>query len=616
MLSHRGPDGSDAWIDEASSAALAHRRLAILDLSAAAAQPLANEDGNIRLVFNGEIYNYRDLRRELEAAGHRFRSRTDSEVIVHGWEKWGTDGLLSRLRGMFAFAVWDNTRRRLLLARDRFGVKPLYLATLPGGGLAFASEAKALLAHPAIGRRPDPVGLRAYLSYGYAPAETSMFAGVHKLRAGWLLERSNTQAFERPYWELEYRPESASTSLDDAAAELRELLTEAVRLRLHADVPVGSFLSGGIDSSTVTTIASSEHPNRLATFCIAFPEMHDEDINYAKLVAGRLGTAHHERSLRGDEARDLVLRMPAVLDEPLYDPAVYPTYLVSRLARESVKVALSGTGGDEVFAGYGWLSSQLRYAAQRDRLGALAAPMEAVFSRLLPFLRGFPPGNRLPGINKILGCDQAERSFYLRGFFDAWDQRRLLADPLLRPTDVDDHLWLYRRFSRPDWPLLPRLMLHDLKALITDNELTLLDRATMAHGLEGRVPLLDHVLVERVFSFPWHYLFADGDGKRVLRAAVRSLLPEEVLRRSKYGFSPPFKRWLREGALAESAAALTRGRLVADGVISAAGVRGVLARGALRRLNKTWLLLNLEMWYRQWIRNEPAVPPGTPLNAL
>jgi asparagine synthase (glutamine-hydrolysing) len=379
---------------------------------------------------------------------------------------------------------------------------------------------------------------------------------------------------------------------------------------------VGAFLSGGIDSSTVTTIAAAEHETRLATFCIAFPEMHDQDIHYANLVASRLGTAHHERALRGDEARDLVLRMPAVLDEPLYDPSVYPTYLVSRLARESVKVALSGTGGDEVFAGYGWLSSQVGYAGQRDHLGALAAPLGAVFSRLLPLLRGFPPGNRLPGVAKILGPDQAARSFYLRGFFDAWDQRRLLDDPLLRPTELDDHLWLYRRFARPDWPLVPRLMRHDLKTLITDNELTLLDRATMAHGLEGRLPLLDHVLVERVLAYPWHYLFADGKGKRVLRAAVATLLPAEVLGRTKYGFSPPFKRWLREGALAETAAHLVRGRLVEDGVISARGMRRTLARGALRRLNKTWLLLNLEMWYRQWIRNEPAVPPGTPLNAL
>jgi asparagine synthase (glutamine-hydrolysing) len=615
---HRGPDGCGAWNDEVDSAALAHRRLAILDLSAAAAQPLANEDRTAWLVFNGEIYNFRALRAELEAKGHRFHSHTDSEVILHGWEEWGANGVVSRLRGMFAFAIWDNVRKRLLLARDRFGIKPLYLATLPGGGLAFASEARALLVHPAIGRGLDPVGLRAYLSYGYVPAETCIFSGVRKLRAGMLVEWCAGEEKERSYWELEYRPPAASLPFEEAVAELQELLAESVRLRLQADVPVGSFLSGGVDSSAVTTLAAAHYPEGFSTFCIAFPEAEDDqDAHFARRVAAHLGTRHSELSLRADEACDLLTRMPAVLDEPIADAAILPTYLVSRLARKLVTVVLSGTGGDEVFAGYGWVKSGLRYAAARGRLGPLAGPLGAVFARLVPLLRAFPPGNRLPGIAKILGATQSERAFYLRGYFDAWDQRRLLGGSGLRPTEVDDHLWLYRRFARPDWPLVPALLFHDLKSLITDNELALLDRTTMAHGLEARVPLLDHVMVERVFSLPWSYEYANGKGKKLLRAAVTPLLQPEILSRRKFGFTPPFRGWLREGGrLAAMAAALPSGRLVEDGVLSRQGLGRVLARGALRRTDKKWLLLNLEAWYRHWIRNEPAAPPGTSLAEL
>jgi asparagine synthase (glutamine-hydrolysing) len=615
-LSHRGPDGCGVWGDKASSVALAHRRLAILDLSDAAAQPIANEDGTAFLVYNGEIYNHLELRRDLERAGHRFHSRTDSEAILHGWEEWGIDGIVERLRGMFAFALWDDKARRLFLVRDRLGIKPLYVATLSNGGLAFASEAKALLAHPAIARRLDPRGVRAYLSYGYVPAEATVFAGIRKLRAGWLLEWHDGRETERRYWELEYRPQGSAPALEDAAVELRRLLAETVEMRLQADVPVGAFLSGGIDSSTVTALAAKAYPEPVSTFCVAFPEMRDEDILFARLATGALGTDHHELALREAEARTLLARLPAILDEPLYDAAVLPTYLVSRLARSHIKVVLSGTGGDEVFGGYAWVLSQVRYAEQRRRLGPFAAPLTSTFAALTPRLRRMPPWNRLPAGAKVLGATRPERSFYMRGFFDAHDQRRLLGDASLRPPDDAEHLWLYQRFARPEWPLVPALLYHDLRALIPDNELVIVDRMTMAHGLEARVPLLDHRLVEWVFSLPWEYLLDNGVNKRLLRLAAAPLLPAAIIGRRKAGFSPPFKQWVGNGRAARTRRELAATSLVSDGIVDAAGLRRTVGAGALRRPNKMWSLLNLEAWYRQWIRRDPVVPEGTPLNAL
>ncbi len=610
QLAHRGPDGQGVWIDPRGTAGLGHRRLAIIDLSTAAAQPMANEEEDLWLVFNGEVYNFRELRRQLEGEGHRFRSGTDSEVLLHGYEAWGIDGLLPRLNGMFAFALWDSKRQELHLVRDRLGIKPLYFALLPGGGLVFGSQPRALLEHPAVKRAVDPEGLQGYLAYGYVPHERTMFEGMQKLRAGHALTWRAGEYSVHRWWELRYAPQGSGSSRSSIVEAVGELIADAVRLRMVADVPVGSFLSGGVDSSTVTAHAVRHAGGGFDTFCVGFDSGGEDDVRYARLVSERLGSRHHEAVMDAATTRALLPEMAEVLDEPLYDPSALATWILAGLARRHVKVALSGTGGDEAFAGYGWFASLVRYARRRARLGPAAGPLGAVVRAAIAGLRGTSVGMRAPGALKLFGRDQTERSFHIRGFLDSWEMRRLLAGGF---ADVPEgaHLWVHERTWRPDWPLVPALLNHDLNAFLPDNCLVLLDRTTMAHGLESRVPLLDHRLVEELFHLPWEEL-SPGDGEKgLLKDAVRGLVPEEVLTRPKAGFSPPFKVWLREGDLDELHRGLLTGALAEDGVINPGFIESLLQRRALRRWNKLWMLLNLEWWYRRWIRDEkPASGPG------
>ncbi len=609
-IRHRGPDGHGVWVNAEATAGLGHRRLAIIDLSDAAAQPMASEQGDVQLVFNGEIYNFHELRRWLLAAGHVFASRTDSEVILHGYQEWGIDGVLARLRGMFAFALWDAGRGQLHLARDRIGIKPLYYAELPGGGLAFASEARALLAHPQLSPALDDDGLRSYLAYGYVAHERAIFRGIKKLRPGHALRWESGRSEVQRWWELRYDPHGPAGSRDELVAELGRLLREQVEAHMVADVRVGSFLSGGVDSSTVTALARAGAGEPLATFCVGFDVGGEDDMYYSRLVAEALGTEHHTLELGGDDARRLLPTLAEVMDEPLYDPSTLATLVLSGFARRHVKVALSGTGGDEVFAGYGWFASQVSYARKRARLGPLWAPLAGIANPLVGLLRRLPFGMRAPGALKLVGRTQPERSFLVRGFFDAFEQRRLLGRGVDAAVPGDEHLWLHQRTWRPDWPLVPAVLNHDLCSFLPDNCLVLLDRTSMAHGLEARVPLLDHGLVERVFQLPWREL-SDGDGsKRLLKEIAAQVVPEAVLTRAKSGFSPPFKTWLREGGMAAVGRELETGALAADGVIDPAFVAGLVRRHALRRWNKLWLLVVLEWWYRRWIRGEESPAPA------
>ncbi len=611
-IRHRGPDGHGVWVNSEATVGLGHRRLAIIDLSAAAAQPMTSERGDIHLVFNGEIYNFRELRRELEAAGHAFASQTDSEVIIHGYEEWGAERLLECLRGMFAFALWDSGRGQLHLARDRIGIKPLYYAELPGGGVAFASEAKALLAHPQLSAAIDDDGLRAYLAYGYVAHERSIFRGVRKLRPGHTLCWEQGRIAERRWWELRYEPRARGGSRSDLVQSLGELLREQVAAHMVADVRVGTFLSGGVDSSTVTALASTGAGSTLSTFCVGFDSGGEDDVHYSGLVAAALGTEHHILELGGDEARRLLPSLAAVMDEPLYDPSTLATLVLSGFARQRVKVALSGTGGDEVFAGYGWFASQVAYARQRAALGPLWAPLAALANPMVDLLRRLPFGMRAPGARKLVGWSQPERSFLVRGFFDSWEQRRLLGDGVDAAVPEGEHLWLHQRTWRPDWPLMPAVLNHDLCSFLPDNCLVLLDRTSMAHGLEARVPLLDHGLVEEVFRLPWQEL-SSGDGdKRLLKEIAAPVVPEAVLTRAKSGFSPPFKVWLREGGMAAVGRELQTGALAEDGIIDPRFVELLVRRRALRRWNKLWLLIVLEWWYRRWIRGEPMSSASVP----
>ncbi|NOZ77595.1 MAG: asparagine synthase (glutamine-hydrolyzing) [Acidobacteria bacterium] len=490
-LAHRGPDGEGVWTDPRGLACLGHRRLAIIDLSDAARQPMSNEDLDLWLVFNGEIYNFRKLREDLATAGHRFHSRTDSEVILHGYEEWGLDGLLPRLNGMFAFALWSSRSRQLHLVRDRLGIKPLYVAELAHGSLIFASEAKAILAHGGIPASLDSDGLQSYLAYGYVPHEQSIFHGLKKLRPGHFLSWRDGRTEVRRWWELEYEPKDTLESRADLVESVRERIADAVRARMVADVPVGSFLSGGLDSSTVTANAVHHAAKGFDTFCVGFDSGSQADLEYSRLVSGRLGTRHHVTTVTAATVRSLLPALASVLDEPLYDPSALATWLLAGFARQHVTAALSGTGGDEVFAGYGWFASQVRYARRGRRFGPAWGPIAAASRLLIAGLRRAPLGMRAPGALKVVGRSQPERSFPVRGFFDSWEQRRLLRGAFGQVPN-GSHLWLHERTWRPDWPLVPAILNHDLNAFLPDNCLVLLDRTTMAHSLEARVPLLDH----------------------------------------------------------------------------------------------------------------------------
>jgi asparagine synthase (glutamine-hydrolysing) len=569
-LAPRGPDGEGTRSLQEGRVALGHRRLAILDLSQNGAQPMTNEDGTLWLTFNGEIYNFRELRKELEAEGHAFCSASDSEVILHAYEEWGDDCVL-RLRGIFAFGLWDDRRERLLLARDRLGVKPLYY-WVHAEGVVFASQPRAILEHPRFPREIDLRAFQHYLVYRYVPHDLAIWAGMSKLPAAHRLVFDRRGAHRDRYWELGCDPVVAGAA--DAADLVREKLEEAVRMQLVSDVPVGVFLSGGIDSSVTAALATRALERRIPSFTMGFDDAESDERHFARLTSGFLGTLAHEEVLTAGAAAALIPDFIALHDEPFFDHSSLPTLAVSRLARRhGVPVVLSGDGADELFAGYRWYQDGVAQAGslwRRLGRGLLGAPPELLAGHLRSVspLRGRP------------------------------------ASELLRDAPPFDPLELLRRFDRPSAAPVTRLQLVDLHTFLVDDVLLKVDHASMACGVEVRVPFLDHELVEAAFSIDSRVLFARGERKALLKRAAASWLPAQVLTDRKQGFSVPLGTWMHRG-LQERASALLR-----DGVLVA---RGVLRRDALieslesRQAAVTWLLFAAELWARHWL--DPTGPP-------
>lgn len=597
-LAARGPDGSGVWVGCGGRAALGHRRLAILDTSPRGAQPSVEPDGLSAFVHNGEIYNFRALKGELEAKGERFTSTSDGEVAHRLLRRIGRDALAS-LEGMFALAFWDEQRQRLLLARDRIGIKPLYYARLPRG-LAFASEPKALLALPGVSARLDPDALSDFLSYGYVPYDRCLFAGVKKLPpAHWLTYDAGSGALDvGRWWSLERH------AVPDDAARMREQLDAAVESHMVSDVAVGAFLSGGLDSSTVVARAARAGAG-LPTFTVGYRDGSQSDVEYARLAARAFATEHHEEQLDIGDLEGTLARAAETYCEPLYDSTALAVLDLARIARRRVKVVLTGDGGDEVFGGYGWHETVMKYEAWRARLAAVRPLLHAVDRGLIAPLAQTAAGSRAAGTARVLARDFPSRYYAVRGFFSAAEQARVLGR---RPEDA---AWLFRQFDRPDLPLPHRLLWLDIHTYLPDNNLTLVDRSTMAVGLEARVPLLDTRLVSYAFSLPPERIVRPGATKIAFREAIAPWLPAPILQRSKSGFSPPFKRWVggenRETALK----ALEAGDLAADGVIQPRELRALVRAGTQRRPGKIWLLLNLEAWYRRWIRGRVS-PEAAP----
>jgi asparagine synthase (glutamine-hydrolysing) len=605
-LTRRGPDGDGFWYGR--GVGLGHRRLRVIDLSEAADQPMASEDGSVQVVFNGEIYNFADLRAELLGHGHTFRTRSDTEVIVHGYEVWG-DAVVDRLDGMFAFAVWDAGRRRLLAARDRMGKKPFYWAQVRRAGLpplfAFASELKGLLPVPGLDRAVSPAALAAYLTYEYVPPPLAILAGARKLDAGERLVldvgRLATGAPEiARYWDLPFPPEHAPWPAEEAAEELRHLLKRAVERRLVADVPLGAFLSGGIDSSTVVALmAELAGADRVKTYSIGFSEARFDETSHARAVAAHLRTDHREERL---DPRTLIEVLPEVagfLDEPLGDASIIPTYLLCRFTRQHVTVALSGDGGDELFAGYPTFQAD-GPARVFDRLPAAVKRLAGWGAERLPartgyfsldfkvhqFLRGGPaPGPR-------------RHQRWLASFLpEELDQvllpelRQAAGDPL---ASVDARAALTSARDERD-----RLMDFYARFYLPGDVNVKVDRAAGAVGLEVRAPFLDTDLVTFACQLPPSLRLSGLTSKLILKRAMRGRLPDAILDRKKQGFGVPVARWMREDLAPAVRDELAEGKLRREGLLDPAAVTRLVEdhlQGRRDRRKQLWTLFVLERW--------------------
>lgn len=595
-LNRRGPDGSGRWTSPDGRSCLGHRRLAILDPSIRGDEPSVAADGRSAFIHNGEIYNYRDLRTALESEGERFTSTSDGEVVHRLLRKHGV-GSLERVDGMFALALWNETARTLLLARDRLGIKPLYYARLPEG-LVFASEPKAILEFPGVSARVDPDALSDFLSYGYVPFDRCLFAGIRKLPPAHrlLFDPFAGSLSVEPYWRLERR------SVRDDPEELRERLNRAVVSQLVSDVPVGAFLSGGLDSTTVVACAARALPE-LPTFTIAFRDGDRSDMEFARVAAAALGTRHQDALVDIGGLTEALAQAAETYDEPLYDASALAVGAVAALARADVKVVLTGDGGDEVFGGYGWDETVMRYEAMRAGFGALGMPLlSALYRGAIEPLSARPFASRLAGAARLFAPDFADRYFPVRGFFGRSEQKRILG------RAPEDPAWLFRKFDRPDLPLAHRVLFLDLHTYLPDNGLMQVDRSTMAVGLEARVPLLDRQLVEYGFSLPPERLLRPGATKIAFREAIAPWLPQSIRERPKAGFSAPFKKWVGGANRETIFRILERGDLAADGIVRPREIRRFIESGTQRRHNKLWLLLNLEGWYRRWIRGKKLEP--------
>src|SRR6266850_474366 len=600
VLAHRGPDGEGLHLD--GPAGLGHRRLSIIDL-AGGAQPIANEDGTVWVVCNGEIYNFRELRAELEARGHHFATGSDSETILHLYEDRG-DECVQPLTGMFAFALWDSRRQRLLLARDRMGKKPLYYAHRPGRALTFGSELKAVLADPEVDREVELEALDRYLSLLYVPAPQTIFRHVRKLPAGRLPVADQRGVSTREYWDVRFA-EGHRRPTDEHAGELRQLLTESVRARMVSDVPLGAFLSGGLDSSTVVALMARLSDRPVVTASVGFRESDYDERPWARLVARQFGCDARESEVTA-AIRDLLPKLVWHFDEPFADSSAVPTYYVSKLAREHVTVALSGDGGDEVFAGY--------HRHFWDRWEARARRLARPPSAVRAIARWWPAAMR--GKNALLHLgmtpgDACARKHSTELFRDA-AKRSLYSEDMAAATAGFDPLAVHRAYYEhcDARDPLDRSLYVDLKTYLADDILVKVDRMSMAHGLEVRAPLLDHRVVEFVAALPAALKLRGRTGKFILREAMRSDLPGAVLSRPKRGFEAPINRWLRHELRDLVEDLLLDPRAEQRGWFNPRTVKQLWAdhhEGVRNAGHQLWLLLVLELWCRSFLDARPSV---------
>lgn len=588
-LRHRGPDAAGYRID--GRVALGAARLRVIDLETGD-QPIANEDASVHVVQNGEIYNFRVLQRDLTARGHRFATRSDTEAIVHAWEEYG-EHCVDHLNGMFAFALWDSNREQLLLARDRMGEKPLYY-TATGGWIVFASELNSVLAHPAVSRELDLHAVSRYLAYDFVPAPYSMIRGVAKLLPGHALTVTHDKIATRQYWDIPFRPDP-TVDAPTWRNEIARRLDEAVRLRMASDVPLGCFLSGGIDSTAVTATAAKQRAG-IRTFSVGYAEARFDERPFARIVAARYGTQHEELIVSATDAGALLPRLGALLDEPLADMSFVPLYLLAHTARRSVTVALTGDGGDELFAGYPTMAADWWHRLF-DRLpGSVRGTLEFA-ARGIP---GVPEGLR--EFLRVLSYRPEARNQALLGGLAAERHRCLLASGVRAALEeFEPYLDIEETLADcPTEDVTARLIYRYCKLYLAGQNLPNADRASMAASLELRAPLLDHTFVEFVGRIP-SPLRAQGflGLKRLFKEAMTDRLPPEILGRGKQGFCVPFGAWFRGPLAGTLAEVLAPDRLRAGGVLDAEAVGRLVVEhvsGARDHRRILWALLVFESW--------------------
>ncbi len=591
VLSARGPDDEGYYLGE--GVGLGMRRLSIVDL-AGGQQPICNETGSVHAVLNGEIYNFRELRRELEAQGHRFRSASDTEVIVHLYEEYGTQ-CVHKLRGMFAFAVWDEAAKKLLLVRDRLGIKPLYYGEFIGK-LVFASELKALIQLPWVARQLDWGAVAHLFSFMTTPPSQSIIAGIHKLEPGCMLcIEENVPAEISRYWDVNFQPNEARSERD-FVDELREILGESVRLRMDCDVPFGAFLSGGIDSSAVVATMARQSQQPIKTFTVGFSDADFNEAGAARKVAEAFATEHHELILEPDVVA-ILDDLAWHLDEPFGDSSAIPTYMVSKLAAEQVKVVLSGDGGDELFAGYD------RYLVeQRERryqvIPALLRSMLGMVGKRLP------EGMRGRNFLRHLALNGNDRYLHAATLFDSDAQKSLFTTAAAEQI-LSGEPWreLEACLARPDGDWLSALQYLDIKNYLPLDILTKVDRMSMANSLEVRVPLLDHRLVEFAATIPAALRLRGGSGKYIFKRAMRGILPDDIIDRRKQGFAIPLGKWFRGGLNSYVRDLLLSPSSVARNIFNATYIEKLLLlHGRGRQLDlQLWTLISFELWCRRFL---------------
>ena len=601
-MKHRGPDSEGLWLDE--SVALGMRRLSIIDLHTGE-QPVYSEDKSIVVVMNGELYNFREVRAELEKRGHKFDTQTDTEILPHLYEEYG-DAMLEHINGMFAFALWDKHKKKLLIARDRFGEKPLYYGVFDGKFI-FASEPKVLLEHPSVNPEINTDALRQYLSFDYVPAPLSIYRGISKLPAAHILTLVNGEVKTRRYWNLSFHKNGNTPTIESAAKELREIISDAVRMRLVSDVPLGILLSGGVDSSTVAAFAAQHAAEKIKTFSIGFEEDSFDESKFARAVAGHLQTEHYEEKLSVEKAADLISEIGKWLDEPMSDGSLIPTFLLSRFVRKYVTVALGGDGGDEIFAGYPM------YFGHK---------MARVYDSIPRFLRSGliePIVNNLPVSTSNLSFDYKAKRFVAASKYDlvtrhhSWfgsfsidAQNDLLSKDVLANSSSDiykgakDLLKITDAVSE-----IEQMQFLDMNFYMAEDILTKVDRASMAVSLEVRAPFLDPRVAQYAASLPLEYKLKGSKGKYILKKAVEDLLPKEILKRPKKGFGIPIAEWLKGRLNPLLHDLLAPGRLKNQGLFDADFVQKLIKEhetGAASHHKQLWTLLVFQLWFDNFLK--------------